>query len=120
MQWYAIPAVSNMVLSLGGLLYTGIPFSGWYADSEIVRNLTDEGRYNQLPIIAQRLGYSIADNCSLWRDAALVVLNQASPACSLPQARPERLVGFFTIRHAICKKRRASCVTPGCHVTSVH
>ena len=76
MQWYAIPAVSNMELSLGGLLYTGIPFSGWYADSEIVRNMTDESRYNQLPIIAQRLGMSTSDNRNLWRDAALVVLNQ--------------------------------------------
>ncbi|KAK9867318.1 hypothetical protein WJX84_004437 [Apatococcus fuscideae] len=104
LKWYAIPAVSNMVLSLGGLLYTGTPFSGWYADSEIVRNLTDEGRYNQLPIIAQRLGYSIADNCSLWRDAALVVLNQASPACSLPQARPERLQ-FWTWHAAELKTR---------------
>ena len=65
-----------MELSLGGLLYTGIPFSGWYADSEIVRNMTDESRYNQLPIIAQRLGMSTSDNRNLWRDAALVILNQ--------------------------------------------
>ena len=38
--------------------------------------MSDEGRYNMLPIIAQRLGMSVADNRSLWRDAALVVLNQ--------------------------------------------
>ena len=65
-----------MQLSVGGILYTGIPFSGWYADTEIVRNLSDEERYNQLPIIATRLGLNINDNRSLWRDAALAVLNQ--------------------------------------------
>ncbi len=65
-----------MELSVGGLLYTGSPFSGWYADSEIVRNMTDEGRYNQMPVIAQRLGYSTEDNRTLWRDAAIVALNQ--------------------------------------------
>lgn len=73
-----------MELSLGGLLYTGIPFSGWYADSEIVRNMTDESRYNQLPVIAQRLGMSTANNRNLWRDAALVVLNQAGHLLVFP------------------------------------
>ena len=63
---------------MGGILYTAAPFSGWYADSEITRNLSDEGRYNQLPIIAARMGLSTNDNRNLWRDAALVVLNQVS------------------------------------------
>ena len=76
MQWYAIPAVANMEVSVGGILFTGIPFSGWYADSEIVRNMSDEGRYNMLPEIARRLGMAVSDNRSLWKDAALVVLNQ--------------------------------------------
>jgi nitric-oxide synthase len=44
LQWYAVPAVSAMELSVGGLIYTACPFNGWYADTEIVRNLTDESR----------------------------------------------------------------------------
>eukprot|EP00898_Chlorokybus_atmophyticus_P001881 jgi/Chlat1/2694/Chrsp180S02868 len=77
MRWYGLPAVSNMEMTLGGLLYTGVPFIGWYADTEIVRNLSDERRYNMLPTIAKQLGYSTTENSNLWRDAALVVLNQA-------------------------------------------
>ncbi|KAK9824802.1 hypothetical protein WJX74_009932 [Apatococcus lobatus] len=104
LKWYAIPAVSNMELSLGGLLYTGIPFSGWYADSEIVRNMTDESRYNQLPVIAQRLGMSISDNRNLWRDAALVVLNQAVlfsfQSCSVAMVDHHTLMQQFWIWHA--------------------
>ncbi len=44
LQWYTIPAVSNMEMSVGGLTYTAVPFNGWYADTEIVRNLTDATR----------------------------------------------------------------------------
>ncbi len=44
LQWYTVPAVSNMELSVGGLTYTAMPFNGWYADTEIVRNLTDASR----------------------------------------------------------------------------
>jgi nitric-oxide synthase len=44
LQWYAVPAVSCLELSVGGLTYTAAPFNGWYADTEIVRNLTDETR----------------------------------------------------------------------------
>eukprot|EP00898_Chlorokybus_atmophyticus_P007291 jgi/Chlat1/7563/Chrsp63S00556 len=76
-RWYGLPAVSNMELSLGGIMYTAAPFIGWYADTEIVRNLSDESRYNTLPEIGKLLGYSITENSNLWRDAALVTLNQA-------------------------------------------
>jgi nitric-oxide synthase len=44
LQWYAVPAVSCLELCVGGLTYTAAPFNGWYADTEIVRNLTDESR----------------------------------------------------------------------------
>ena len=43
-----MPAVCALELSVGGLLYTGIPFNGWYADVEVVRDLCDEARYNML------------------------------------------------------------------------
>jgi nitric-oxide synthase, bacterial len=51
---------------------------GRYADTEICRNLSDECRYNMLPTIAEKLGYSIATNGTMWRDAALVALNEVS------------------------------------------
>ena len=35
LKWYAIPAVSNIELSLGGLCYTSTPFNGWYLCSEV-------------------------------------------------------------------------------------
>ncbi|GAQ81306.1 nitric oxide synthase [Klebsormidium nitens] len=77
LRWYGIPCVSDMQLTLGGLKYTGAPFTGWYADTEIIRNLSDESRYNVLPIIANHLGLAVNDNSSLWKDAALLALNQA-------------------------------------------
>ena len=41
LKWYAIPAVSNITVEIGGLVYTAAPFNGWYADTEIMRNLLD-------------------------------------------------------------------------------
>jgi len=34
---------------------SGIPFNGWYADSEIVHNMTDEGRFDIMPEVADKL-----------------------------------------------------------------
>ena len=57
MKWYALPAVSEVKLSLGGLNYTTAPFNGWYMGTEIgARNLSDPYRYNLLPRLARRLG----------------------------------------------------------------
>ena len=50
--------------------------SGWYADTEIVRNMSDEGRYNMLPAIAAGLGLDTTTNTALWKDAAILALNQ--------------------------------------------
>ena len=60
------------------------PCCGRYADTEICRNLSDECRYNMLPTIAEKLGYSTATNGTMWRDAALVALNEVHmPQCSM-------------------------------------
>lgn len=78
LRWYANPAISNMCLEIGGLQYTAAPFSGWYVSSEIgARNLSDAGRYNVLPRIAQLMGLDMRRNSSLWRDRALLELNEA-------------------------------------------
>jgi nitric-oxide synthase, bacterial len=78
LRWHAVPAISNMRLSIGGVSYPLAPFNGWYLGAEIgARNLADENRYNQIPIIAARLGLDTSTESTLWRDRALVELNRA-------------------------------------------
>ncbi|XP_078393579.1 nitric oxide synthase, inducible-like, partial [Cetorhinus maximus] len=49
LKWYAIPAVANMLLEIGGVEFPASPFNGWYTGSEIgVRNFCDSTRYNLL------------------------------------------------------------------------
>ncbi|GMH45883.1 hypothetical protein BSKO_13846 [Bryopsis sp. KO-2023] len=77
LKWYGVPAVSNFELEVGGLLYTGIPFNGWYADTEVVRDFADEERYDLLPEIAGNMGLDTTRESSLWKDQAILVLNKA-------------------------------------------
>jgi nitric oxide synthase oxygenase domain/subunit len=51
LEWYALPAVSGMLLEIGGIQFPACPFSGWYALSEIAtRDLLDVQRYNLLNV----------------------------------------------------------------------
>ena len=51
LQWYALPAVSNMMFDVGGLEFPACPFSGWYMVTEIAaRDLCDPYRYNILEV----------------------------------------------------------------------
>jgi nitric-oxide synthase, bacterial len=78
LRWHALPAVSNMSLEVGGVSYPCAPFSGWYVNTEIgARNLGDVDRYDQLPVIARRLGLDMRSDRTLWKDRALVELNRA-------------------------------------------
>ncbi|WVK82381.1 nitric oxide synthase oxygenase [Dactylosporangium sp. AC04546] len=78
LRWHAIPAISNMRLTIGGVDYPLAPFNGWYLGTEIgARNLADPDRYNLLPVVAQRLGLDTSTERSLWKDQALVELNRA-------------------------------------------
>jgi len=78
LRWHANPAISNLVLDVGGVRYPSAPFSGWYVSSEIgARNLSDEARYDMLPAIAAGMGLSTKRNASLWKDRALIELNRA-------------------------------------------
>ena len=78
LRWHAIPAISNMRLTIGGVSYPLAPFNGWYMGTEIgARNLVDADRYNMLPVIAARLGLDTSSDRTLWRDRALVELNRA-------------------------------------------
>jgi nitric-oxide synthase len=78
LRWYAVPAIANMRLSIGGVDYPLAPFNGWYMGTEIgARNLADTDRYDQLPVVAARLGLDMSTSRTLWRDSALVELNRA-------------------------------------------
>ncbi|NBV45791.1 MAG: hypothetical protein EBR86_09170, partial [Planctomycetia bacterium] len=78
LKWYAVPAVSDMALDAGGIVYPFAPFNGWYLDAEIAaRNFTDADRYNLLPEIAERMGLDIGSDRTLWRDKALLMLVEA-------------------------------------------
>ncbi len=78
LKWHALPAISNMRLEIGGVLYSAAPFSGWYMGTEIgARNFGDQARYNLLPIIAKKLNLNMKPKDSLWKDRALVELNIA-------------------------------------------
>ena len=51
LKWYALPAVSSMLLEVGGLEFPACPFNGWYMGTEIgVRDFCDYQRYNILEV----------------------------------------------------------------------
>lgn len=78
LRWHCVPAVSDMLLDAGGIKFRLAPFNGWYLDSEIAaRNFTDSNRYNLLPLIAEAMGLEISNDRSLWRDKAMVLINEA-------------------------------------------
>lgn len=78
LRWHAVPAVSNMALVGQGHRFTAAPFSGYYMGTEIAsRNFGDEGRYNVLPEIADRMGLDRVSRRMLWKDRALVEINTA-------------------------------------------
>ena len=78
LRWYAVPVISDMYLDIGGVRYPAAPFNGWYMCTEIgSRDLGDAGRYDQLPVIARRMGLSTASHRSLWKDKAMTELNVA-------------------------------------------
>jgi len=57
LKWFALPAVSGMLLQIGGVKYPAAPFSGWYVGTEVgARDLADVQRYNVLPMVGKHPG----------------------------------------------------------------
>ncbi|XP_043922256.1 nitric oxide synthase, brain-like [Protopterus annectens] len=78
LKWYALPAVANMLLEIGGLEFPAAPFNGWYLSTEIgVRDFCDPQRYNILQEIAEKMGLDVRRTSSLWKDKAAVEINVA-------------------------------------------
>ena len=76
LRWYTVPAVSSMVMTIGGIEYPCAPFNGFYMASEIAsRNFADESRYDQMHAAARALGIDTAG--ALWKDRVLTELNEA-------------------------------------------
>lgn len=79
LKWYAVPMVSNMILTIGGVDYPCAPFNGFYMGTEIAsRNLADARRYDLLADVARALDLPVqTSGPGLWRDTALTELNRA-------------------------------------------
>ena len=77
MRWYAIPAISNFSVHVGGIHYGCMPFNGWYMDTEIMRDFLDEYRYNKMEEIAKALKLDTSSEQTLWRDRVALELNIA-------------------------------------------
>jgi nitric-oxide synthase len=76
LRWYAVPCVSDMILTIGGIEYPCTPFNGHYMATEIAsRNLIDVFRYNLLEEIGSSFELNKSD--PLWKDEALTELNRA-------------------------------------------
>ena len=78
LRWYAVPVVSDMIMTIGGIEYPCAPFNGFYMGTEIAsRNFADDHRYAVLPTVARLMGDDPASSNELWRDRALTELNRA-------------------------------------------
>jgi nitric-oxide synthase len=78
LKWYALPAVSDVEMRLGGVLYGALPFNGWYMETEIgARNFTDRDRYDLTHAIAVKMGLDTSRERTLWKDRAQLELNRA-------------------------------------------
>ena len=80
LRWYPIPAVCALDLTLGGIVYTAVPFNGWYADTEVLRDLIDEDRYDLLVPIAQALGIyeeTKPGEAPYYKDEVILILSKA-------------------------------------------
>ncbi|WP_375512546.1 nitric oxide synthase oxygenase [uncultured Nostoc sp.] len=76
-RWYAVPAITNFSMHVGGINYACIPFNGWYMDTEIMRDFLDEYRYNKMEDIAKVLKLDTSSEQTLWRDRVALELNVA-------------------------------------------
>lgn len=78
LRWYAIPCVSSMILTIGGVDYPCAPFNGHYMGTEIAcRNLADTRRYDLLRDVAAAMGCDTSADTTFWKDHALLGLNEA-------------------------------------------
>ncbi|MEP0857881.1 nitric oxide synthase oxygenase [Trichocoleus sp. DQ-U1] len=76
-RWYAIPAISNFRMDIGGVTYGCLPFNGWYMGTEIMRDFLEDWRYDKTEDIAKLLKLDTSSEQTLWRDRVALELNVA-------------------------------------------
>lgn len=76
-RWYAIPAISNFRMDIGGVTYACLPFNGWYMGTEIMRDFLEDWRYDKTEDIAKLLKLDTSSEQTLWRDRVALELNIA-------------------------------------------
>ncbi|GAU91819.1 hypothetical protein RvY_04004-2 [Ramazzottius varieornatus] len=77
LRWYALPAVANMFLDIGGQIFPACAFSGWYLQTEVARDFCDANRYNLLEDLASVFGFDTSKLSSLWKDQTFLEVNRA-------------------------------------------
>lgn len=79
LRWVAQPFVADKAIEIGGIVYKCVPFSGWFMETEIGRNLCDIQRYNIIPKLAALLNLDVtaAANSQLNIDRIYVEINAA-------------------------------------------
>lgn len=76
LKWYAVPVVSDMIMTIGGVDYPCAPFNGYYMATEIAsRNFLDLYRYNKASEVAQKMNFALGD--PLNKDRISTELNAA-------------------------------------------
>ena len=76
LRWYALPAISNMGVDIGGVFYQTCPFNGWYQVTEIGRDLLDKQRYDLAEAVAVACGIQ-RSKIGVWRDRVQVEVHNA-------------------------------------------
>ncbi|CAF0765832.1 unnamed protein product [Adineta steineri] len=79
LRWVVQPYVCDKAIEIGGIFYRSVPFSGWFMETEIGRNLCDIQRYNIIPKLAVLLNLDVttAANSQLNVDRLYVEINAA-------------------------------------------
>lgn len=77
MRWYAVPAISNFRMDIGGITYACLPFNGWYMGTEIARDFLEDWRYDKMDEIATLMGLDTRSEQTLWRDRVALEMNVA-------------------------------------------
>ncbi len=77
LRWYAIPAISNFRMDIGGVTYGCLPFNGWYMGTEIARDFLEDWRYDKMEELARVLKLDTSSEQTLWRDRVALELNTA-------------------------------------------
>ncbi|NEQ50093.1 MAG: nitric-oxide synthase [Leptolyngbya sp. SIO3F4] len=77
LRWYAVPAISNFRMDIGGITYGCLPFNGWYMGTEIVRDFLEDWRYDKMDEIAALMGLDTSSEQTLWRDRVSLEMNVA-------------------------------------------